>query len=151
MEKVEFKDLDEADDFIIKAVVLETLPVLQNCINLPPLNDIQQRLLQMQQQMQQMQQQIQQQMHHNHEQLLVLIRNSTLIAVNMRASNTEVLLRLQNNLGAFPQNPLAYPTSKQDLRDNFTQNQVLALLNFYEIIPAGNSKAQLAIHIGASI
>ena len=58
MEKVEFKDLDEADDFIIKAVVLESLPIIQNLV--PPLNGIQQLLPQMHQQMQQMQQQIQQ-------------------------------------------------------------------------------------------
>ena len=44
MEGIEIRDVDEADDFIIKAVVLESLPIIQNLV--PPLNGIQQLLLQ---------------------------------------------------------------------------------------------------------
>eukprot|EP00597_Dinobryon_sp_UTEXLB2267_P005371 CAMPEP_0170065914 /NCGR_PEP_ID=MMETSP0019_2-20121128/5808_1 /TAXON_ID=98059 /ORGANISM="Dinobryon sp., Strain UTEXLB2267" /LENGTH=79 /DNA_ID=CAMNT_0010272873 /DNA_START=399 /DNA_END=638 /DNA_ORIENTATION=+ len=69
----------------------------------------------------------------------------------MRASYTDKLLKIQNSHGAYPQYPLAYPTSKLDLRDNFTPKEVLELLNFYEIVPKGDKKSQLAMHIGAGI
>mmetsp|Transcript_16657 Transcript_16657/g.24182 ORF Transcript_16657/g.24182 Transcript_16657/m.24182 type:complete len:219 (-) Transcript_16657:914-1570(-) len=157
VEAVNYQDLDAADDYVIKTVILDTIPAVQNLLNLPQFNGIQQ----LQQQIQQMQNQMQlnhvqinnqiQQLQNNHAQLLVQVRNSTLLAVNIRASNTDVLLKLQNTHGAYPQQPLAYPSSKLDLRDNFTANQVLALLNFYEIIPEGNRKTQLAAHIGATI